>query len=105
MAGKMSKRGRYEKCVQAIIDAQESGNPRRLKDAYTYTIGVAKQFPTIDDLSSLLSFWFTQIDSQPWIVEIIQQPYIESGKYQVSDLDEEETPKPARKLVFKDNGL
>jgi hypothetical protein len=101
MAGKMSRRGRYQKCADAILEARETGNPQKIKDSYKYLIGVAKQFPTVDGLASLLHFWFTEIDNQPWLVDIIVEQYEQSGKYKVQELDENEVPRPARKLVLK----
>ena len=98
MPGKMSKRGRYEKPVQQLIEALESGNSQSIKAAYGYLIGVAKQFPTVDQLASIADFWFTQIDSQPWIVEIIEDYYKGNGKFSVQEVEE---PKKTSNLVLK----
>ena len=105
MAGKAGRGLRYRKCAEVLIRARQSRDPKEVKEAFSYLIGVSKQFLTVDEAASLTSFWFSQIDNQPWLVDIIEEPYKESGKYKVQDLDQEETailkPPQPQKLKFK----
>lgn len=92
---------RFTRPIQAIKAARENKNPQEEKKALGYLIGVLKQYPTVDQLTAWLDFYFSQLEYDEDMVSFLRQPYIEAGKFSIEEVQE---VKP-KKLKFKDNGL
>jgi hypothetical protein len=97
MAGRSSKKERYDRCKDALRRARANGNRQEEKAALEYWIGVAKQFYDVDQLTNWLDFLFTEIEFDPDSRDLLREPYKETGKLSFSEPED----RPVTKLKFK----